>query len=128
MDIARIALSRHACKAYDPTRKIPAEQIEQLITLLRYSPSSVNSQPWHFIVASSDAAKQRLAKATQGGYANNEPKILNASHVIVLCARTSIDDAHLAALLQQEAQDGRFPTPEGKEMQNRGRNFYVGLH
>ena len=33
---------------------------------------------------------------------------------------------HLAALLQQEAQDGRFPTPEGKEMQNRGRNFYVG--
>ena len=128
MDIARIALSRHACKAYDPTRKIPAEQIEQLITLLRYSPSSVNSQPWHFIVASSDVAKQRLAKATQGSYANNEPKILKASHVIVLCARTSIDDTHLAALLQQEAQDGRFPTPDGKEMQNRGRNFYVGLH
>ena len=51
MDIARIALSRHACKAYDPTRKIPAEQIEQLVTLLRYAPSSVNSQPWHFIVA-----------------------------------------------------------------------------
>ena len=44
MDIARIALSRHACKAYDPTRKIPAEQIKQLITLLRYSPSSVLRQ------------------------------------------------------------------------------------
>lgn len=128
MDIARIALSRHACKAYDPTRKIPAEQVEQLITLLRYSPSSVNSQPWHFIVVSSDAAKQRLAKAAYGHYANNEPKILNASHVVILCARTSLDDEHLAALLQQEAQDGRFPSPEGKEMQNKGRRFYVGLH
>ena len=128
MDIARIALSRHACKAYDPTRKIPAEQIEQLITLLRYSPSSVNSQPWHFIVASTDAAKQRIAKAAQGNFANNEAKILNASHVVALCARTSLDDAHLATLLGQEAKDGRFPTPEGKEMQNKGRSFYVGLH
>ena len=114
MDIARIALSRHACKAYDPTRKIPAEQIKQLITLLRYSPSSVNSQPWHFIVAATDTAKQRIAKAAQGNFANNEAKILNASHVVALCARTSLDDAHLATLLGQEAKDGRFPTPEGK--------------
>ena len=128
MDITRIALSRHACKAYDPTRKIPAEQVEQLITLLRYAPSSVNSQPWHFLVISSDAAKQRLAKAAQGNFANNEPKILNASHVVVLCARTSMDDSHLATLLRQEEVDGRFPTPEGKETQAKGRNFYVGLH
>jgi nitroreductase/dihydropteridine reductase len=129
MDIAQLAQTRRTCKAYDPNRTIPADQFEQLKTLLRYAPSSVNSQPWHFIVAASQTAKQRLTKATeQGSYSANRAKILNASHVIVLCARTQFDEAHLASLLQQEAQDGRFPTPEGKEMQHRGRSYYMNLH
>jgi len=130
MDIARIATTRHTCKAYDASRKIPAEQVEQLKTLLRYAPSSVNSQPWHFFIAETDAGKARFAKATPEGspYAANLPKVKNASHIVALCARTTVDDAHLGALLAQEEKDGRFPTPEGKEMQNKGRNFYVGLH
>ena len=130
MDIARIATTRHTCKVYDASRKTPADQVEQLKTLLRYAPSSVNSQPWHFFIADTDAGKARLAKGTPEGtpYAANLPKIKNASHVVALCARTNIDDAYVAALLAQEEKDGRFPTPEGKEMQNRGRNFYVGLH
>ena len=129
MDIARIALSRHTCKAYDPARKIPEEQVEQLKTLLRYSPSSINSQPWHFIIASSEAGKARIAKAAaQGAYASNGPKILNASHVVVFCARTTMDDAHLTALLEQEDADGRYPTPDAKAAQSKGRAFYTGLH
>ncbi len=130
MDIARIARTRHTCKAYDPSRKIPADQIEQLKTLLRFAPSSVNSQPWHFFIAETDAGKARIANSTPEGspYAANLPKVKNASHVVALCARTNVDDTHIAALLAQEEADGRFPTPEGKEMQNKGRNFYVGLH
>ncbi|MCK6405033.1 MAG: oxygen-insensitive NAD(P)H nitroreductase [Rhodocyclaceae bacterium] len=130
IDIARIATTRHTCKAYDATRKIPADQVEELKTLLRYAPSSVNSQPWHFFIAETDAGKARLAKATPEGspYAANLPKVKNASHVVALCARTNVNDTHLATLLAQEEKDGRFPTPEGKEMQNKGRNFYVGLH
>lgn len=129
MDIARFALSRHTCKAYDPTRKIPPEQVEQLKTLLRFAPSSVNSQPWHFIVASSEEGKARIARAAQhGAYTANGQKILNASHVVVFCARTALDEAHIAALLAQEEADGRFPTPEGREMQNKGRNYYINLH
>lgn len=129
MDIARIALNRYTCKAYDPARKIPAAQVEQLKTLLRYSPSSINSQPWHFIIASSEEGKARIAKAaTQGPYASNGPKILNASHVVVFCARTTMDDAHLADLLAQEDADGRYPTPDAKAAQSKGRGFYTGLH
>ena len=129
MDIARIALNRYTCKAYDPARKIPDACFEQLTTLLHSSPSSVNSQPWYFIVASSAAGKQRITKATeQPPYSANTPKILNASHVIVFCARTTLDEAHLAAVLEQEERDGRFPTPEAKAMQNKGRNTYVAKH
>jgi len=129
MDMARIAQTRHTCKAYDPTRKIPAEQVEQLKTLLRFAPSSINSQPWHFIIASSEAGKARIAKAAQQGvYASNGPKILNASHVVVFCARTTLDDAYLASLLEQEEADGRYPTSESKAAQSKGRSFYTGLH
>ena len=129
MDIARIALTRHTCKAYDPTRKIAEAQVEQLKTLLRFAPSSVNSQPWHFFIAGSAAGKARLAKATsEGPYAANGAKVRNASHVVVLCARTRLDDSYLDAVLTQEEHDGRFPTPEHKAAQDKGRHFYADLH
>lgn len=128
MHIADCARTRHATKAFDPTRQIPEATFAELRSLLRYSPSSVNSQPWHFIVATSSAGKARIAKATNEGYAVNAPKILNASHVIVLCARTELDDAYLATLLDQEERDGRFATPEGRATQSKVRGHYVDLH
>lgn len=129
MDIGRIALSRHTCKAYDPVRKIPADQVEQLKTLLHNSPSSINSQPWHFIMASSEEGKARIAKATQHPvYSANGPKILNASHVVVFCARTTMDEAHITTITDREDRDGRFPDPDAKTVQFKSRSFYVNLH
>ena len=39
MSIAQTSLSRRTTKAFDPARKIPAEVMEQLRTVLRFSPS-----------------------------------------------------------------------------------------
>lgn len=128
LDIARLATTRRTCKAFDATKKIAPADLAALRTLLRYAPSSVNSQPWHFIVAASDAGKTRLAAATQEGYAYNTPKLLDCSHAVALCAKTDFDDAHVAAILAREEQDGRFPTPEAKANQNKSRNFYVNMH
>lgn len=129
LNIAEYALHRHACKAFDPTRKIPDEQVEQLQTLLRYSPSSVNSQPWHFVVAASEAGKARIAEATPApAYAYNGPKILNASHVVVFCARTRLDASHLDTLLAQETADGRLPTAEARQSVHNSRQHYVTRH
>ena len=98
MDIVSVALKRYSTKAFDATKKLTAEQAENLKTLLQYSPSSTNSQPWHFIVASSDEGKARVAKAASGTYVFNERKILDASHVVVFCAnhkgRTFFADMH----------------------------------
>ena len=129
MDVALLAKTRYASKAYDPTRKIPEDKIAQIKTLLRYAPSSVNSQPWHFIIAGTEEGKARMAKAAQQGtYSANEAKIRNASHVIALCARTGIDDAYLTALLAEEEKAGRFPTPEAKATQHKSRSFYANMH
>lgn len=128
IDIARIATTRHTCKAFDPARKITAADIAALRTVLRCAPSSVNSQPWHYVIATSEAGKAQVAEALQGGYAYNAPKVLACSHAVVLCARTELDDAHVAAILAQEDRDGRFPTADAKANQNKSRSFYVGMH
>lgn len=79
MNIAEIAQRRYTTKAFDASRRIPEEQVEQLRVLLRNGASSVNSQPWHFIIASSEAGKAQVAQGMHGPYAYNEPKVRNAS-------------------------------------------------
>lgn len=128
MNLIEVANARYSTKEFDENKKIPAEQFEQIKALLRLSPSSVNSQPWHFIIADNDDAKKRISKGTQELYAFNEAKVLNASHVILFCARTQIEDDYLLHLLETEEQDGRFATPELKNMMSGGRAMFVGMH
>ena len=128
MDILAAAKKRYTAKAYDPARRVPEETMQQIYEVLRNSPSSVNSQPWHFIVAGTPEAKARLAKGVQGPYSYNEAKILNASHVILFCTRVDAEGGHLDRLLEQEQRDGRFKDDAARAGQAKGRLGYVNLH
>jgi nitroreductase/dihydropteridine reductase len=119
---------RHTVKAFASGKSLPQEEIETLLNVLRNSPSSVNSQPWHFVVASTPEGREQIAQSTTGAFVYNGPKVLNASHVIALCMRTDLDDAHLQNVLGQEEQDGRFAKPEGKAGQDKSRRGYVDMH
>ena len=128
MNIANIAQTRYTTKAFDPNKKISDDKLAQLLEVLRNAPSSINSQPWHYIVASTAEGKAEVAKGAQGTYVYNAPKILNASHVVVLCGRNDFDDAHIANILDNEDKAGRFATPEAKATQNNSRTYYANLH
>ena len=82
MDTVSLAKRRYTTKAYDASRRIPQATVDALLEQLRHSPSSVNSQPWHFIVADTAEGKARLAKSTAEGYAYNTQKLLDASHAV----------------------------------------------
>ena len=125
MDVVKIFQQRYSTKAYDADQKIPAQQFAQLLELLRLTPSSINIQAWHFMIAAQPSAKQRIAKALVGKYAYNAPKVLNASHSIVFCTKTDIDTAHLNAILTQESQDGRFKDQDTQDKQQASREGYV---
>ena len=58
----------------------------------------------------------------------NERKILDASHVVVFCAKTAMDDAWLKLVVDQEDADGRFATPEAKAANDKGRKFFADMH
>ena len=68
MDLLNVSKQRYTTKADDPAKKIPQEQFERLLQILRLAPSSINIQPWHYFIADNDAAKQRIAKALVGKY------------------------------------------------------------
>ncbi|AZQ11883.1 oxygen-insensitive NAD(P)H nitroreductase [Shewanella khirikhana] len=126
-ELSLLVKQRHTCKAFDPTRKISEEHIESLKTLLQFSPSSTNSQPWHFVLASSEEGKATVAKATEQ-YGFNTAKILNASHVVVLCTKVQMDEEHLQKVLKQEQADGRFADEQSMQNQHNGRSFFVNMH
>lgn len=78
-EIKTLTQERYTTKEYDATKKIPAEVINELKQVLRMSPSSINSQPWHFTFVSDPEIKKELAKESFF----NEAKVINASHVVV---------------------------------------------
>ena len=128
MTITDTLTTRRTTKAYDKTRKIPASLVAQLLEALRYSPSSVNSQPWHFFVAETEEGKARIAKATSGPFAFNAPRVTEASHVVVVCARTTLSPEYLTSLADQEQADGRFATDEARAAGHKARSGFVNLH
>lgn len=62
--ITDFARKRHTTKAYAP-RRISDADMAQVRALLRFSPSSTNLQPWHFVIAGTDEGKARVAKAAE---------------------------------------------------------------
>lgn len=128
-DIAYYAKKRHTTKAFNPNKKISHTDIEKIKEILRYAPSSVNAQPWHFIVASTEEGKKRIAKSAEGMYSFNKNSILNASHVIVFCTKLELNEEYLLKVLKQEETDNRFKTnPAFKEMMHGARNMFINIH
>lgn len=129
-DIVDIAKSRHTAKGYDATKKISDADIAKVKELLRFSPSSTNAQPWHFILASTAEGKERVAKGTDEKYPFNSPSIRAASHVVVFAARKALKPDYLLDVLNKEEADGRYVgDPETQKAQmHAGRNMFLNLH
>lgn len=115
MNALTLAQQRYTCKAYDPTRKIPEETLTRLLDVLRLTPSSINIQPWQFLVAQSDESKAKITQAMPNIHAHNIPKIQNCSAVIIFTAKTNLDDEHLHHVLQAEDDAGRFANADVRQ-------------
>jgi nitroreductase len=60
MDLDETVRGRRSIRKYQK-RDIPDPVIEELLDLARYAPSSMNGQPWYFIVVRDEGNKHRLA-------------------------------------------------------------------
>ncbi|MEB8386639.1 oxygen-insensitive NAD(P)H nitroreductase [Rhodobacteraceae bacterium KMM 6894] len=129
-DITDVVKTRHTTKGYDASKKISDADIAKVKELLRFSPSSTNNQPWHFILASTDAGKARVAVGTDAKFPFNSPSIRAASHVVVFTARTVLKEDYQQKVLDQEETDGRYvgdPVTQKAQMAA-GRTMFLNLH
>lgn len=128
MDIVQHAKSRYSTKVFEPGSSLTPEQYAAVKDLLRLSPSSTNSQPWHFILAQTPQARQQVAQATQGIYQFNQAKVLDAACVVVFCVRTEMDDAYQQHLLDVDEAAGRLEGEGARERQYKTRTLFADMH
>lgn len=76
---------RHACKAFDETKKIPDETMRYILEAGRKSPSSFGQEGWKFLVITNDTLKAKLRPACW-----NQVQITSCSHLVVIL--TAIED------------------------------------
>lgn len=81
---------RYATKAFDPARKIPAETWCAFEKSLVLTPSSFGLQPWKFLVVENPEIREKLKAASW-----NQPQLIDASHLVVLTARTDLTQADI---------------------------------
>jgi len=84
MNFGEIVKKRFAVKNFNG-KKISKENLDKLLEIIRYSPSSFNIQPWKIIVISNKEIKDKLSP-----FSWNQPQINSCSHLLVFCANKDI--------------------------------------
>jgi nitroreductase len=76
---------RHACKEFDASKQIPAEEFELILESARLAPSSFGFEPWHFIVVQDKNLRESLKQHAWGA----PLKLDTASHFVLCLAMKS---------------------------------------
>ncbi|CAM2901451.1 NAD(P)H-dependent oxidoreductase [Vibrio rarus] len=101
--------ARYTAKKYDTNKRISAEDMEVLKEAIRLSASSINSQPWKFIVIESDAAKQRFHDTFANMHQFNQPHAKEASHIILFAHNPTFTKDDYRKVVDAEVSSGHLP-------------------
>jgi nitroreductase/dihydropteridine reductase len=100
---------RYTTKKYDSSKKIPQKDLDILFEAMRLSASSINSQPWKFIIIESDEAKQRMSNTFVNKYQFNQPHIFESSQVILFAYNPHYTREDYAKVVDKGIEDKRTP-------------------
>lgn len=74
---------RYAVQTFNPRKKVSRSDIQTILESARLAPSSIGLEAWKFIVVENPEIRAQLSIAGYG-----QPKITEASHLVVLTYRT----------------------------------------
>lgn len=101
--------SRYTTKKYDASKRISKENIDIIKEALRLSASSINSQPWKFILLESDNAKQLFHNSFVNMHAFNQPHAKDASHTILFAYDPKFTKEKFKKRVDAEVNSGHLP-------------------
>lgn len=100
-------LWRHTTKKYDASKKIPQAELVVLFEAMRLSPSSINSQPWKFVVIESDEAKQRMSQTFANKFQFNQSHVFDSSQIILFAHNPRYTRDDFATIVDKGIKDKR---------------------
>lgn len=103
-DFNQIITERRSIRNYDPSVKISKEEMTEILREATLAPSSVNLQPWRFVVIDSEEGKKTLKPLSKF----NQTQVETASAVVaVFVDMKSID--YLETIYNQAVEEGKMP-------------------
>jgi len=110
----QVVQDRRAIRTYDENVKISQEEMSDILTAATKAPSSVNLQPWRFVVIESPEAKAKLAPLAKF----NQQQVKTSSAVIAVFADMNnldyLEEIYGKAvehgLMPQEVKDQQVPS------------------
>lgn len=84
-EIQELLHFRHACKEFDPTKKINKENFDAIMQAGRLSPSSFGIEPWKFLVVQNAELREKIREHTWGA----KKQLPTCSHYVMILARKS---------------------------------------
>ena len=107
-------LWRYTTKKYDASKKVSQEDLDLLFEAIRLSASSINSQPWKFIVIESREAKERMHNTFVRKFQFNQPHVFDSSHIILFAYNPRYTRDDYAEVVDKGIEDKRTK-PEDRE-------------
>jgi len=84
-DILNVFKFRHACKEFNPDKKINDEDFNFIMETARLSPSSFGIEPWEFLIIQNPEIREKIKAYTWGG----QKQIPTCSHLVVCLVKKS---------------------------------------
>ncbi|MDQ0481320.1 nitroreductase family protein [Guptibacillus hwajinpoensis] len=116
-DFNEIITGRRSIRNYDPSVKISKEEMTEILTEATLAPSSVNLQPWRFVVIDSEEGKATLAPLAKF----NQTQVETSSAMIAVFvdmnsldyADEIYDTAVQKGYMPAEVRDRQLPSIKG---------------
>ena len=90
---------RYAVQSFDPEKKVGESELRTILESGRLAPSSYGLEPWKFMVVENMEIRKELQKVSYG-----QPKITEASHLLVIARRTDTRENIVRERLERTAK------------------------
>lgn len=119
MDILTGIKERRAIGNFDATREVGDDTLKELLATASLAPSSFNLQPWEVVVVRTSEMKQKLRAC-----AFDQPKVQEASAVMIIIAKPSAVEEHFDAIMDDRERAGQMKPEMRKVYRDMAANLY----
>jgi putative NAD(P)H nitroreductase len=113
MEAVNLIMERRSINFFDRDFELADDKLRELIALANLCPSSMNMQPWRVIAVKSPERKKALR-----ALAFNQPKVEEASVVLIIIADPELLEANMGAVLSNWAKLGYLKEEAIENMKN----------